>query len=167
MDDVDKEVALLKQELNNFSINSLVKSKEILLELYDYSIQALKLEFVKKAKLFDPLYQRSKAHAVVDSRGGELVSLKDIRAIIKKNTDEVRIEFIYVDFKHPYIEEFSFWSKITFQFNHTSFSVSNYAEVLVEKPYGEQLSSEEISQVVNAEIRRHNAYIVEKMEETK
>lgn len=167
-DDVDKEIALLEQKLKQVGEPvEKTKSKESLIGIYDNSISKVINRLIEKGELLEKFYANSKL-CLFTGKISEFISKEKIieksREKILENISSLKLEYRYQAFKHIGFNEFDFISKIRFQFNLTKYTVQNWANFELEKLYTEQLTEEEIQELINSEIRRHKEFIEKKIE---
>ena len=172
-DDIDKEVALLEQKLNAVSeTTDKLKTKESILELYDDTILKLIDKLTRKGKLLEKFYSKLNMFLCISGWGKDCLDFeKEAKILIKKKvldgTSGIQIEFKYKEFRQKGFDKFDFKSQVSFVFHQTaSYQVKDSQDKTVyEKRYGQQLTEEEINQVVNAEVRRHKAFIEGKIKD--
>lgn len=168
-DDLDKEIALLEQKLKAVGQPiEIFKSKEAILHLYDYCISDLIRKFISKGERFEQFYVKNEFRISINgtthrSKDG---AIEKGRNNINDNIDTIIFGFSYGMFNQMGFEKFNHLSQINFYFDHTKYKVST-ANVSIEKPYGEQLDEDEITRLINTEIRKHKQLIEEMIEEMK
>jgi hypothetical protein len=85
---------------------------------------------------------------------------------IKNDTHLVKIDFAYNTFKQKAFQASNYRSWIEFQFGYTKYRViDSMSHISIEKLYSEQLTSEEIIELVNAEIKLHKNHIEKQIDE--
>lgn len=166
-DDIDKEIILLEKKLKEVSqLVEISKSKDAILRIYDDSVLRLLTKFIEKGELLEKFYIKNEFHLLIDQGSldkNKATTHKQSRTNIKDETKSVRPTFYYRAFNQIGLQEFNFQSFIEFHFDYTKYLVFNQGnELRLEKFYSEQLSDEEINNLVNTEIRRHKIAI-EKM----
>lgn len=169
-DDLEKEIALLEQKIKTVGQPvEVLKNGESLLSIYDHSIAKLIVPFVEKAKMFTKFYVKNRVKLNVDVWDKLITHDYNIiasgRNDISKGLKVIQLNSEYYAFKQVGFEEFNHTSSITFQFSETRYSVRTPGGLSLEKLYGEQLTDQEISDLVNSEIRRHKLVIERKIEE--
>ena len=170
-DDLDKEIALLEQKLNTIGkpIKAL-RTKYSIAEVYEYSVIPLIFKFMKKGKLLDKFYAKKSYSLSLDNssyyKNLDEKFLKSLSKDIKENTSIINFLYRHNAFSHDGFEEFSYVYEISFNFNVTRYDVA-VKGLSFKKLYNEQLTEEEINQLVNSEIRRHKETIEEKIETIK
>lgn len=163
-DDIDKEIALLKQRLkaNGKDKSEIVRTKEILLELYDDSFSRLWNQFLVMSKKFDGFYLTSEVSAGIDKRGNfSLDSFPILREYIIAETSFLRFQCHFKTFKETGYGEFNFISYLTITLNlHGKYSItSGNQEPVLTKNYGEQLTDDEIKTIINQLAKEHKNFI--------
>lgn len=170
-DDLDKEIALLEQKLKTIGQPiEISRNKEAILALYDSTISDLIRKFMAKGERFEKFYIKNDFYVFVNNSVTHLSkddAIAKSREEISENTNSIRICFQYQAFKQLGFEEFNHNSEITFSFDYIRYSVSNSAIVTIEKLYGEQLDEDEMTQLLNSEMKNHKLLIENKIEELK
>ena len=171
-DDIDKEVALLDQRLK--SVTDPIKhskNKEILLDIYDISVKSLIEKFIEKCELLDKYYVKSEFKLWVNNSSNDHSkedALVSMRNAVEKSMSSIQMDYKYEAFSQVGFKEFNYTSSISFDFYLTKYVISSREEqATIEKLYGEQLSEEDISKIVNSVIRHHKQRIDREIEEFK
>jgi Fic family protein len=162
-DDVDKEIALLEQEMNSLgSPIQLLKSKDTLLK-----------KFIASNRKFDRFYLDANysigAHSVTTKNNlTEDQILQFISSGLNDQSKLLELNYTHLIFKQGGFGEFNFNSLINFQFNKSHYVISTaIGNCSFKKLYSEQLSDEEIKTLINHEAKRHTAFIQQKIKEAK
>lgn len=167
-DDLAKEVALLEEKLKTVGQPiEIAKNKETLLSLYDNTISGLIKKFIAKGELFERFYVESKFRIWINNTAAHQSkedAIENSRKRISENTTSISLQFQYQAFNQIGFEEFNHNSEIAFSFDYTRYSVSNTANVSYEKLYGEQVDEGEATQLLSAEIKKHQQLIESKIE---
>lgn len=168
-DDLEKEIALLEQKLNSAgqSIET-TRSKDRVLEIYDKSVIPLAEKFLEKGRLFERFYisTQGQLRGEKDSIELEKKALLSDKLTIVDYAFSIDLMYEYNGLKQFGHEKFRFLSAITFRFEIGSYFIKDYDhETKFEKLYNQQLTEEEITQLVNAEVKRHKDAIEEKIRE--
>jgi Fic family protein len=170
-DDLDKEIALLEQKLKTVGQPiDISKNAKSIINLYDDSISKLTEKFIEKGELFEKFYVKNKFYLFINngsSHKSKEDAISSSRKNIKESINSIKLEFQYQAFNQVGFQEFNHTSRITFQFDYTRFTVKTLGNLSFEKLYGEQLTEEEILDLINSEIRRHKQAIENKIEEIK
>lgn len=171
-DDIDKEIALLKQRLkaNGKDKSEIVRTKEILLELYDDSISRLWEQFIQTNKKFDVFYLTNKIYLGTDNNGYYGIdSFQNIRDYISETTNSLNLSYQFKTFKQNGYGEFDFTSKLTINLNlNNNYSIIiNSKEPIFVKHYEEQLTDDEIKTITNQLAKEHKNFIDMKIGEAK
>jgi Fic family protein len=174
-DDLDKEIALLEQKLKGVGGNlGMFKNKETMIEIYNGSLLRLNIIFLNKSLKLDKLYFNTDVTLFIGTDGYSFTPQnKDFSTermgVITDNfynkTDNISLNYKYLGFKHNYMQSFDFQSSIDISFEKENYTVAVGKLKLLEKPYSEQLTDEEISLIVNTEMKRHTAFIEDKIKE--
>lgn len=168
-DDLDKEIALLEQKLKTVAKPiEITRNKESILNLYDDSVSKLTQKFIEKGKLFEKFYIKPEFRFIIEGRTSySLVEdvLQKGRNEINDETNFIILNYLYRVFNQTGFQEFNHKSKITFEFHLTRYNVKTLGKLELEKLYGEQLTDDEILELVNSEIRRHKQAIDKEIDE--
>ena len=170
-DDLDKELALLEQRFKSagdkIEIN---RSKEAILDLYDSSVIPLFEEFVSRAEKFGSFYLKKK-YILSESGGGytgmdDKKLIRQIRDRISDETTSISMDYDYETVNMIGLEDFYYTSKIEIIFGYADFSAQGFnSRLVLTKPYGQQLTEEEINMLVKSEARHHKKILEQKIEE--
>jgi Fic family protein len=191
-DDLDKEIALLEQKLKGMGQKiEKEKSNDTVQEIYNFSFLGLCEKFILNAEKFNKLYLKKTAiisynESMYDisampfefmknafNRFGQYESNNPNKiGIIIRNEALQQLNFvntvfltnIFINFfdLHYSIEIFSITE------DNTKFGTNRYIKKGIfelQKPYSEQLTDEEINLIVNTEMKRHTAFIEDKIKE--
>lgn len=174
-DDLDKEIALLEQKLKGARSNlGTFKNKETMIDIYNGSLLKLNIAFLNKSLKFDNFYSDTDITLSIGTNNYSFTpEIKDFSIermhIISNNfynkTDNISLNYKYLGFKHTYIHPFDFQSSIDISFDKENYIITSGKSKLFKKPYSEQLTDEEISLIVNTEMKRHTAFIEDKIKE--
>lgn len=164
-EDFFKEMALLEQRIENVS-NPLpiVKSKEVLLKLYDDFIKDLAIEYVEKSKMFDKFYTSAKFHFEIGTEIEGYGFLKDIiingKSKVSSHSKVIKLVYNYRTFNRTGFREFDNYSKIDIWFRKLTYEIKDSKDKLViKKTYSENLTKEEIHKIVKVELDYHKENI--------
>ncbi len=167
-DDLEKEIALLGEKLNLRKDNkTLVKTTDRVAEIFNDSIIVLIKKFIEKGKLFEKFYLKSGPKISIN--GGDADGLIENilysdNTELKGNIDTVWLAYYYEALDQKGLENVSFFAKIVFNFDFLRYKVSTPGFVC-EKSYGSQLTTDEISNLVTTNTRRHKEFIEARIEE--
>lgn len=169
-DDIDKEISLLEQKLKSISQPIEVsKNKASILEIFDKSIVPLTNMFIEKGERFEKFYIKSEFHLLVGHNpkvSNKEKALDFSRGNIKEHTSSIELEFVYTAFNQKGFQESDYRSWIRFECDYTKYSVINSKnQIVFEKLYTEQLTQEEIIELVNSEVKRHKSQIEKQIDE--
>ena len=169
-DDIDKEISLLEQKLKSVSQPiDILKNKDSILEIFDNSIVRLTNMYIRKAEKFERFYLNNRFNIYVDDVStipSKEKALEVARKSISKDTNFIRPTFDYAMFNQRGFQETSYVSWIKFVFDKTYYRVVDFNnQVSIEKLYSEQLTEEEIIELVNTEVKRHKNQIERLVEE--
>lgn len=170
-DDLDKEIALLENKINSVTqpIN-FPKNKENILNLYNNSLSQLITKFIEKSELFEKFYVNHRFYFYMNNTPtiktkAEAVSIG--REIINENVQSIYLEFKYENFDRIEFIDFNYDSRIEIAFEYTHYIVKTLDGFSYEKLYGEELTKEEILELVSSEIKRHKRAIEKIIEKNK
>ena len=171
-DDIVKEIALLEQKLNAFNEpEKILKSQEILLQIFDYSVSPFVQAFFKKVKSFANFYHYNEHYLkseIINYEWTEL-SEKTTLSTIRSNIHFLtyfKLESKFNRFINEKIGSFDFLMLISIHFGYTSYFFKNLnEEILLEKEYSEILSQSEIEFLINSEMKLHKEFIEMKINE--
>jgi hypothetical protein len=164
-DDLDKELALLKQRLNNSEANTeFSKSNRRLLNLFECSITPLSIRFIEVCKKFEDFYLNAEfsffwgGNTIHISKDESILNAKS-KILNWDDVDNARLEYQYNGFKeNNFINVFTF---ISFNFDAWKYQISVSASdsPIYEKYYDVQLSEDEIERIVSATAKAHKEMI--------
>ena len=170
-DDLDKEIALLEQKLKGVGKKiENIKSKETILEFYDNSYLRVRNAYFEAAKKFEKFYTEIISGETVN--GVLLTNRESLINIIESNglntVREINLSVSFQSFKQMEPFKFSWHSVLSIDFANFRFSIKANligTPFVLQKPYSEQLTDEEINLIVNTEMKRHTAFIEDKIKE--
>lgn len=151
--DLDKKIALLSKEFESENEVQITKSKEAVLKIYDDSVARFYQKFVETNKKFAGFYLESE-FGLDSERGDNAVALNRERIARACSNLYLFSEFRALK-KNAHVES-SFKSAFFFSFNPASYEIQNpYLNKKISRKYDEQLSDEEIDQLLKSESERH------------
>lgn len=164
-DDFDKELALLERRLNQGTLE-VEKTAELIHTLYDNSIVPLFHKFSEEGKKFEKFYVEL-MYAITSNDFASrnlLMAISALRTKISQNTTEFGVSYYYKAFVNSEYGNFNFMADIKIMLGPTSYFVLlDHKPANLEKSYDEQLTEEEISNLVRLEMKRHKEFIEQKM----
>lgn len=169
-DDIDKEMALLDQQLNSISTTiEKGKSQKSLLSVFDDSISKLAVSLFRKHKLFEKYYSEVTHEIYIDNESlfvDEKMPFAETRKSISERVSLIQILTRFNTFNRAEFQEFNHKSEITFKFYKTRYTVGiSKDKDEFTKFYNQQLSAQEITRLVNRETRTHKELIEKKIQE--
>ena len=169
-DDLDKEIALLEQKLKGVGNRvEKEKSKETILEFYNKSYFRLRDAFLNAGKKFEKFYDNSSFTELVGPFNLQKYSVADLIESDGENSIiDFRLFYFYNSFVNIILSEFDFPSSVRIELRPGSYFVLlpfDDHKFSLQKPYSEQLTDEEINLIVNTEMKRHTAFIEDKIKE--
>jgi len=152
-DDLDKKIKLLQAAEFDMDKNQKVtlRSKEEILKVFDDSVVRFYNKFLEMKKKFEGFYEATENQFNYYQNPSH--TLTEFRENIR-NHAESKLQF----FGLKRDQSFDFVSEFYFYFKPTQYEVGIYQLVSrdkISKHYGEQLSDEEINQILKAEAERH------------
>jgi Fic family protein len=169
-EDIDKEIALLEQKVRRVGeVVESLKSDRILLEIFDNTVVPTIRTFLESSEKFNKFYINNHLGVVINDKikypdKSDFISI--IRTLINKNTSNIELFYLYKIFSRDGFKEFDYTSEILFSFNPANYQVSSSVKDLVlDKKYTEQLTTEEINKLVKSEAKRHKEFIEQKLAE--
>jgi hypothetical protein len=171
---LDKEIALLEQKLKGVGQKiEKTKSEETILEFYDKSYLRLRNAYFEAGKKFERFYDSvvtSETNRNLFTHINREALFNSIREKGISSLTHFNINQKFVFFKYKSTSEFNFRSTISVELNASNYSIvisHHFFErvSIVTKPYSEQLTDEEINLIVNTEMKRHTAFIEDKIKE--
>jgi Fic family protein len=177
-DDLDKEIALLEQKLKGIG-NSVeaVQSVDTMTQIYDDSFNRLAKKFIKESEKFDKFYLKKDTIFLSD---GEWTKnsilemdyfLNIFSSNINYNPKNLGFQFKFEAINHLKLTDVVFYTGLKIEFQYAHYYIVNIefgsreTKTYFKKPYSEQLTDEEISLIVNTEMKRHTAFIEDKIKE--
>lgn len=159
--DLDKEIALLEQQLKTATDKSLSKEVERVKNIvYQNAVRKLNTDFINMNKKFDRLYSGRNYRYTLNGieKQDEFVTDEDIyRYVVKYNHEHLKYEGL---------EYVSHTSSISIDFKEEFYVVQNGNQsTFIKKSYNEQLTDQEIKSLVEAETNLHKELIAQKIKE--
>lgn len=151
---------------------SIAKTKEAVLEVYDKSIKYLAEDFVKYSKQFDNLYVQTNFYCFFEGLMNKQVatSLAQMEVfrtrLIDNKVQVINLEYDYQSLNYDGFEHFKYRSKIVIQFKPNSYIVRDaHNKIVIEKNYKSRLTSSEIERLIQYEIKQHELSLQQKIEQ--
>jgi hypothetical protein len=163
-DDFDKELALLEHRLNRGK-QEVEKTIELVHTLYDNSVVLLFQKFVEEGKKFERFYVESRYYISSNNHTSDSMAsaIPAIKSKITKNTTKFGMLYSYHAFTHSTYGNFNHNAQIEIMLGQdTYFLLLNGKSENLERHYDEQLTKEEINDLVRAEMKRHKELIEKK-----
>ncbi len=167
-EDIDKELALLEKRFRNLGEKVVItKSFDVTLKLFDNVVIPLFSEFIQACEKFDRFYlKRSFGLAVhglvITASKREIIEI--VKKRIEEHTNQFRLSYNHTGFNQFGFGDFSFNSEINVLLHLGKYSISNNVnDFLCEKLYSENLSDEEMSEIVKALSKAHVNFIEQKI----
>jgi Fic family protein len=167
-DDFDKELALLERKLNVGS-KRVSKSVELLDLLYDESIVPLFTKYITECQKFKKFYVECTYFVNTNDYASVNldVGISTIKTRISIDTTHFGSMFTFKTFMHSEYGSFDFYSQLEVLLASNSYIIkSTSLSRNLEKGYNEQLTDEEITNLVRLELTRHKDFIEDKTKKT-
>lgn len=170
LDDLDKKIALLKSEFRGEKNKAaIVKTKEAILSIYDDSVVRIYENFIKNCKKFDEFYLSHQSNLLVDSNvsTGEKGIIGRVRDRLEggSNIQDILMYYSYKNLNRQGFTDFNFNSRIELKFGLETYSLRNQylRDKIIVKAYNQQISDEEISELMRLDTERHFKTIEDKI----
>lgn len=170
--DLDKELALLKHKVRNIGRTvEISKNKDVLLEIFEQSMEPLIHRFLEVCGKFDDFYLKTR---FLLFSGGGATNLPPKEAIANAKSQisdqggvsDISLEYIFTNFRQTGYNDFDFHSRVYIKFEFSKYKVFLEEELRVyEKLYSEQLEPKETEEIVKTLANLHKEFIENKLEE--
>ncbi|HEV7347877.1 Fic family protein [Telluribacter sp.] len=166
-EDFDKELALLEQRLKKGK-QEVEKTVEVVQELYEKSIIPLFQRFMEEGKKFERFYVQPRHYLSLNSSDyasdNIYTAIPAIKSRITEKSTQFGMLYSYRVFANSEYGNFNHNAKIDVMLgDSTYFVLLDDKTAKLERPYGEQLTEEEINELVRAEMKRHKEFIEKKI----
>jgi Sec-independent protein translocase protein TatA len=177
--DLDKELALLEQQLKTTQQDVKLPKNENIDRLIERSIHPLAIKFLVELRKFSKIYDHATFQVVIAYTSyifGEEDMSSQLREIITDKTDLFYLSFVFSNLKHVSTENismppFSYQARISIKLEPTSFEVSNRGLMNfaypIKKSYSDSLTEYEINKIVKSETDHHRLSIENWLKEYK
>ncbi len=175
-EDFEKEIALLEIQLRSVGKKiEMVRTKNLVNQVFRRSIEPLMNEFFSQFRAFDKLYLEN--HATVSLNGNELLgeydeAMTETRRFLERTEDdiahEIQMQYVNSEFNQLGLGNCQNESTLSVTFDRTKyFVVNSRGEIVLEKLYNEHIQSDEALAIIKAEKNRHLKMIKRKIEQTR
>lgn len=175
-EDFEKEIALLEIQLRSVGKKiEMVRTKNLVNQVFKRSIEPLMDEFFSQFRVFDKLYLEN--HATVTLNGNELLgeydeAMTETRRFLERAdadiAHEIRMQYVNSEFNQLGLGDYQNESTLSVNFDRTKYFVANSrGEIVLEKLYNENIGSDEALALIKAEKNRHLKMIKRKIEQTR
>lgn len=168
-DDLNKEIALLEQRLKTVGKPIEVqKSGRALIIFIKESYFNLEKIFQEKCSIFEKFYFKKNHYNYINSfefNTEDDNSNNQLLEMISEKTNNMKLSCYYQGFNYENFPEFNYSSEISISFNKGNYQIKNSNKLLIKKTYNQQLSKQEINQLVNSEMQAHKKFIEQKIQE--
>lgn len=172
-DDLDKELALLERKFRTIGEKiEVAKSEAVLLNLFEKSFKSLIIEFIKTGEKFERFYSQSMFSAAInnstiyrDKNFLELGHKSFLRNFADSNYFSLHYAFYALNQIGFESNNFSFTIKLEFSLTNYFIYVAGVEKPLhkIEKLYSEELSIEEITELMKVISNDHKKFIEQKI----
>lgn len=162
-DDLDKEIALLEQRLSGFGDKiEKTRSLEVINDIYINTIKKIAFGIKEKLKKFEKYYLKSDVYIGL---GNGSLQLSKIDFKLDQLVHEITISVQCDSLKIKGLEEFQFFEKYVIEFKELFYTVSekNSLNSLFYKKNYENLSDNEVENLIKIMITKHNKYLDTKL----
>jgi len=166
-DDIDKEIALLEKRLSGLGENSNVgKTEESVEELIDNLSLKIYRKTIEKSGKLNTFYLNQELNFRVASHPDSWFSRQQLGMIKLSAEDRIILNIKHINFNFTNFEEFDYETIFILDLFNSYYSISDIDQkLLAKKPYGVYPKDSEIDKIVLAEIKRHTAFIEQKIAE--
>lgn len=166
-DDLDKEISLLEQKLKGMNEKvKEAKSEENIKLFIENSLVRLEKRFLEVGQKVEKFYLASNLSKYVKNRNNDYERIYKNYYPEWESIKGLRLNYYFSTFNQVSILQFSFQSEILVDFNLWYYTVFSFDyKIKIDKSYTEQLTDDEINEIVNAEMKRHTAFIENKIKE--
>ncbi len=152
-DDLDKKIALLKLQLKNQSqIDDapIQKSIEVQRELFEKSLKPLFIKAQNKLSQFDDFFIDADNYIMVDGFLDRENTIELAKKHLKNKVSRIKIAYQWKGFKFNNVKPFNFGKEVRCDLDFFNYKLytTNSRENPIEKIYGQQLTENEINQIV-------------------
>lgn len=166
-DDIDKEIALLEKRLSGLGERSqIVKSRDSVQALINDVFIKIYDRIIQKSGRINNLYLRTLLAFKLISFKDKLLTVDDLRTTAIHLNQEILLQVYFNKFTTIGFNEFTY--TISFKIKLSQITYSIYDEgnkFLLEKPYGVELTDEQLDKIIIPEIKRHKDFIEQKIAE--
>lgn len=154
-DDLDKKIALLKQEFKEETAPAKIKSKEIILKIYDDLMPKIYDKFITSCKKFDDLYLKSKFQLLVEGNSiNTATPIESGRSLIVGHGPFV-ILYSYTHLNRQGHADFHHQSEINVSFKLESYQLSSATNKAIVKNYNQKITDDEIDLIIKQSTEHH------------
>lgn len=169
-DDFDKELALLEQRLKSKEAYAIEKTEDLVRELFEKSVIPLFYKLTDQGEKFKKFYIKYENFYSSSEYASKEISssIDSIRGKISNSTTEFYVMVGLHAFKYSELGNFDSLLQIKVMLGDDKYVVVGYpTRHILEKSYNEQLTEEEIDEIVKSELRRNKDFIEGKMKAKK
>jgi Fic family protein len=166
-DDIGKEIALLEKRLNALGERSnVIKSRESLMLLIDKVILKIYNRIIERSGKLSKLYIEHALFLSSPQIQDKLISAGEMKNKISTAYKEIKLFVFFNKFTSVGFNEFSYSSALTIKLALTHYSILDENEtLLLEKPYGLDLTDEQLDKIALSQVKRHKDFIEQKIAE--
>jgi len=164
-DDIDKEIALLEKKLTGLGEKSKVgKTEESIAEVFNKVILKLYEHIIIKSEKLNNFYLHTMLFLKFDSSDNVFL-IEEVTGRKIGIQDGITLQIVYKNFTVIGYDEFSYYTEYYFKLSNTFYSIYKSNNLIYQKPYGYELTNDELDKIVATEIKRHTAFIEQKIAE--
>lgn len=151
-DDIDKEIALFKKELEGRETDDSTKNINAILTFVEKSFEPLEILLSNKLEKFDELFRENTKKIMF---GNRLIRkpLKQIKKLleIEERINDVKVQHSYNGFTKDKTNTFNVYTTLEIQFLNYKYCliINNKHNNRIEKLYTEQLTKSEMTEIAN------------------
>jgi Fic family protein len=166
-DDLDKEISLLEQKLKGMNEKvKEAKGEENIKLFIENSLVRLEKRFLEVGQKVEKFYSESILSKSLKNGNNDYERIYKNYYPEWESIKGLRLNYYFSNFNQVSILQFSFQSEILVDFNLWYYTVFSFdRKTKIDKSYTEQLTDDEINEIVNAEMKRHTAFIENKIKE--
>lgn len=164
-DDIDKEIALLEKRLSAFGEKSRVgKNDDSLSLLIDNVLVKLIDRIIEKTGKLNEFYLDHQVYFTLKAYSGVYYDIEDLRNRLNK-TPKFVVTILFKKFTTVGFESFDYESYLVFELSDTYYTIYDGSDILLQKPYGIDLTQMQIDKIAIDVVKRHKDFIEQKIAE--
>lgn len=172
-EDFGKELAIMDRSFASLHAKKpITKNSEVVLTVFDESIRPLSVELLTMCKKFDNFYKNTSFSLMINGASSHIneedaiINTRDYLMRHVNNPEKFRFQYIHSPLNYEGFENTGWICGVNLTFELTKFTVEDdYGLNSLVKLYGQQLTHEEVTNIVQDLGKRHKFYLDEKMGE--